>query len=323
MQVPVVRGDKLLTRLWDTIADQGIGSLLQPWSVIREDQAALDVRREQLHKLEELLRAQHRTIRPEAHSSTGAAGDYVQPGVEAIAMRNLQAQAIRQEIALASAVAHAEQALAQDDSEPSGTPVSGNWLLRWREYASNVATEELHTIWGRVLAAEVKAPGQFPLRSLDFVKHLTPEEIRAIDKLSPFAVENFILQDPKGLDAAGVSTEVLGEMQNIGLLTGVQQGGMSAKIRTMSNERFYCALRCAGSTMLAVNADDATKICALKVYFLSGIGRHIMNLCTSKPNEEMLARLTAEIKEQGFKVQRGKFKLVRPGTAEFYDLADV
>ena len=322
MEIPVVRGDKLLSRLWDTIADRGIAGLLQPWSVLREDQAALDVRRDELRKLEELLRTQHLAMRPKPSTPSESESD-LQSRVATVAMANVQAQAVQREIALAIALARAEQALAQDESELANTPVSENWLVRWREYASGAVTEELHTIWGRVLAAEVKAPGQFSLRSLDFIKLLTPEEMRAIDKLSPFVVENFILQDPKGLDAAGVSTEVLAEMQNIGVLTGVQQGGMSAKIRTMSEERFYCALRCAGNSMLAVSADDATKICAIKVYFLSGIGRHVMNLCASQPNEEMLGRLIAEIKAQGFKVQRGRFKLVRPGTAEFYDLAEV
>jgi hypothetical protein len=318
MEIPVIRGDKLLTRLWDTIADQGIGSLLQPWPALREDQAGLELRREQLRALEEMSRTRDRT---QLESGGASAGDTL-ADVESVAMRNLRTRAVRREVALASAVARAEQALAQDDSDPTHTPVSENWLLRWREYAASVATDELHTIWGRVLAAEVKAPGQFPLRSLDFIKHLAPEEVRAIDKLSPFAVENFILQDPKGLEAAGVTSEVLGEMQSIGVLTGVQQSGMSAKIRSMSTERFYCALRCAGNTMLAVSADDAAKICTVKVYFLSGIGRHTMNLCASQPNEGMLSRLIAEIKEQGFKVQRGKFKLVRPGSAEFYDLTD-
>jgi hypothetical protein len=321
MEVTVIPGDKLLVRLWETIADKGIGSLLRPWPTLREDQAALEVRRQELSSLQQALAANH------AESAPSATGDSAQGAsrsdIAAIAARNLQTEGVRREIALASTVAHAEQTLLSDESELSTLAVADNWLLRWRDCVASVSSEELYSLWGRVLAAEVKTPGQFTLRGLEFIRNLTPEEARAIDKLSPFSVENFIPQGSKVLDAAGVTLEVLNEMQNIGVLTGVQPSPMTAKIRSIGTDRFYCALRCPGNTMLAVTADDPTKLCIVTVYFVSGIGRQIMNLRVSQPNEEMLAVLTAEIKQQGFKVQRGKFKLVRPGTAQFYDLTDL
>lgn len=326
MDITVVPGEKLVARLWETIVDKGIGNLLRPWRVLREDQAALELRRQELA---ELAGVQRRVSQSEAEPAAGANTRQADPSqglgesaVVAIAQRNFKVEAVRKEVALAYAVVRAEQTLLTDETEPSTNAVSDNWLLRWREGAAGVSSEELHTIWGRVLAAEVKAPGQFTLRGLEFIRNLTPDEARAIDKLSAFAVENFILHNSKGLDAAGVNMDVLSEMQNIGVLTGVQPSAMTARIRSMANDRFYCALRCPGSTMLAVMADDAAKICALTVHFISGIGRQVMNLCASQANEEMLTTLIGEIKQQGFKVQRGKFKLVRPGTAQFYDLTD-
>jgi hypothetical protein len=326
MDITVIPGEKLVIRLWETIADKGIGSLLRPWRELREDQAALELRRQELV---ELTNVQRRISQSDAEPTSDGAGAQSETtravselSTVAIAMRNLKVEAVRKEIALAYAVARAEQALMADESEPSTNAVSDHWLLRWRECAAGASSGELHTIWGRVLAAQVKAPEPFSLRGLEFINNLTPVEVRAIDKLSPFAVENFILHNAKGLDGAGVNMDVLSEMQNIGVLTGVQPSAMTAKIRSMTTERFYCALRCSGNTMLAVIADDAAKTCMLTVHFISGIGRQIMNLCGAKPNEEMLATLIGEIKQQGFKVQRGKFKLVRPDTAEFYDLIE-
>jgi hypothetical protein len=320
MEVTVIPGDKLLVRLWETIAGKGIGSLLRPWPTLREDQAALEVRRQELSSLQQ-ARAAHAESMPSAtrDSAPGAS----RSDVAAIAAHNLQAEAVRREIALASAVARAEQTLLSDESELSTLTVSDNWLLRWCYCAASVSSEELHSLWGRVLAAEVRAPGQFTLRGLEFIKNLTPEEARAIELLSAFAVENFIPQNSRILDAAGVTLEVLSEMQNIGVLTGVQPSPLTAKIRSVGTDRFYCALRCPGNTMLAVTAEDPAKLCIVTVYFISGIGRQIMNLGASQPNEEMLAILVDEIKQQGFTVQRGKFKLMRPGTAQIYDLIDL
>jgi hypothetical protein len=320
MEVTVIPGDKLLVRLWETIADKGIGSLLRPWPTLREDQAALEVRRQELSSLQQARAAHAESVSAAIRNSDQGER---RSDVAAIAAHNLQAEAVRGEIALASAVARAEQTLLADESELSSLTVSDNWLLRWRDCATSVSSEELHSIWGRVLAAEVRAPGQFSLRGLEFIKNLTPDEARAIALLSPFAVENFIPQNSKILDATGVTLEVLSEMQNIGVLTGVQPSPLTAKIRSIGTDRFYCGLRCPGNTMLAVTADDPAKLCIVTVYFISGIGRQIMNLGASQPNEEMLAILVDEIKQQGFKVQRGKFKLTRPGTAQIYDLTDM
>src|SRR4051812_1141964 len=41
-------GEKLVTRLWDTVADKGIGGLLKPWQIRREGRAHIDVRRQEL-----------------------------------------------------------------------------------------------------------------------------------------------------------------------------------------------------------------------------------------------------------------------------------
>ena len=41
-------GEKLVIRLWETIADKGIGGFLKPWQIKREGMAHLEVRRAEL-----------------------------------------------------------------------------------------------------------------------------------------------------------------------------------------------------------------------------------------------------------------------------------
>jgi hypothetical protein len=41
-------GEKLIIRLWETLVEKGIGGLLRPWQLRREERARLDVRREEL-----------------------------------------------------------------------------------------------------------------------------------------------------------------------------------------------------------------------------------------------------------------------------------
>ena len=41
-------GEKLIIKLWESIADKGIGSLLKPWQIRREGRASIDVKRDEL-----------------------------------------------------------------------------------------------------------------------------------------------------------------------------------------------------------------------------------------------------------------------------------
>ena len=41
-------GEKLVIKLWETLAEKGVGSLLSPWQTIREGKARNNLRREEL-----------------------------------------------------------------------------------------------------------------------------------------------------------------------------------------------------------------------------------------------------------------------------------
>lgn len=52
-------GEKLLTRLWETLAEKGIGSLFAPWQARRMGRAQIETRRDELlalAKLRKMLR---------------------------------------------------------------------------------------------------------------------------------------------------------------------------------------------------------------------------------------------------------------------------
>ena len=86
------------------------------------------------------------------------------PYIAEVAERNASAESIRREISISKAVLHAEEELAQDPQEPPETQPSDDWLLRWRECAAGVSSDDLQSLWGRVLAGEVKSPGHYSLR---------------------------------------------------------------------------------------------------------------------------------------------------------------
>lgn len=319
MDVP---GEKLLIKLWDSIADRGIGSLLKPWQMRREGRAAIDVKRDELLALAQAevdaaaIRSGQKVLLSdgtvsahpqEAHAALLASSSQplLLPAIEQIAERNTRADAIRREISLSKAVMYAEEELAQDPSEPSPNTVSDDWLLRWRECAANVSSDELQSLWGKVLAGEVKNPGRYSLRTLEFLRNLSQDEAKAIEKLSPFVVSDVIFRGDKAfLESEGISFSLLLTMQELGIVSGVDALGLEITWSSSAPDRFEHALVSYGRVLMVKHSDPSKKL-KLQIYQLTNLGRQILRLGNFQTNEIYLRALGTAIKSQGFEVDMG------------------
>ena len=171
MEIP---GEKLVIKLWETLADKGIGTLLKPWQIRREGRATVDVRRDEMLALAQaevdaaairngqklLLPTGELVARPASPTYTELphqvdAPMLSLPYVVQVAEQNSKVEAVRQEVSIAKAVLFAERELQADPSEPSPEIPQDDWLLRWRESAAGISSEELQQLWGKVLAARV------------------------------------------------------------------------------------------------------------------------------------------------------------------------
>ena len=62
------------------------------------------------------------------------------------------------------------------DAPISPEPVDEDWITRFFNKASDISTDEMQVIWGKVLAGEIKQPGSYSLRTLDILSNLSKKE---------------------------------------------------------------------------------------------------------------------------------------------------
>jgi len=320
MDIP---GEKLLIKLWESIADRGIGSLLRPWQIRREGRAVIDVRRDELLALAQAevdataIRSGQKILLVDGRLSDQPADKEVVllpaptseplllPNLEQVADRNAHAEAIRREISISKAVIHAEEELSQDPQKPSDEKVSDDWLLRWRDCAASISSDELQSLWGKVLAGEVKCPGRYSLRTLEFLRNLSQAEAKAIEKLSPFVVSNLIFRGEKALlESEGITFSLLLSVQELGIVSGVDASGLEVTYSSPLDDRFEHALVSYGHVLIAKHADPKRKL-TIKVYKITELGSQILRLGTFHANDTYLRALGKAIKEQGFDVEIG------------------
>jgi hypothetical protein len=242
--------------------------------------------------------------------------------IDDVASRNSKIEGIRREIALAKAVLHAEEELQDDPTCPPNESISDDWLLRWRDCATGVSSEKLQSLWGKVLAGEVKSPGRYSLRTMEFLRNLSQDEAKAIERISPFVVAGVIFRNDALLASAGIKFGDLLAIQELGVLSGVDSLGLRMNWNSSSSSFFEKALLSHGKLLL-VRAPDPSKVLTLKVCMVTTIGKQILQLGSFQPNEEMLRAMSEAIKANGFEVQMGRYVPIDDSQIEIFDLISI
>lgn len=65
-------------------------------------------------------------------------------------------------------------------------PVDDDWINVFFDSVANISTEQMQTLWGKLLAGEITEPGSFSLRTLATLKNLTGKEAALFQKIIPY-----------------------------------------------------------------------------------------------------------------------------------------
>ena len=336
MEFNLIPGEKFLIKLWDTIADKGIGSLLKPIQTRRVGAAAAEVKR-----LNALVSAQTKMDVAAINAGSkilltngklvdssdgegdttflGSANSSIIAEIDQILINNARSEALRREVSVAKAILHAEQEFechrqtADSNAQIDQTPVSDDWLLRWRDNAASVSSDELQVLWGKVLAGEVEHPGTFSLRTLEFLRHASREEAALIEKLAPYVIKNCVVRPDPSTDQIGdLSLAEFLLLQDLGILSGVEALGMTNIIGTTTVGKFTCVLMSYGRGLL-VSHEDAGKKLELPVYLVTRLGQEVLRLGWKRADETYLRLVGNFIKQKEFEVQIGDCENVEGG----------
>ena len=328
-------GEKLVIKLWETVAEKGVGSLFKPWQMRREGRTSIQLRSEELIMIAQAER--YADLIRNGKASIGGSANILLPAVlEASSQENDDdarpehafskaafeisvADALRREVNTTRALLRAEEELQDDTQEPPEAKVDDDWLFRWRDSASEVSSEELQYLWGKVLAGEVKAPGSFSLRTLEFIRNLSTQEAEAIAILSEFNIAGVIYRDAKeSLEEKGATFDALLYMQDIGVLSGVEAIGMSMNWKSLDGASFKQVLT-SNSMALILSGDDPGATISLPIYKLTSIGQQVLRLGKFGPNIDYLRKVGEHIKSQGVNVVLAKYYDVSPGEIQWFD----
>lgn len=334
-------GEKLVIKLWETLAEKGIGSLLSPWQAGREGRARNEVRRHEILMLAQAemdaadIRSGKKRLLPDGTllltsnmASQPAADRRIEPTLALSSAaeyggRAAAAAAARSEINATKAILFAEEQLAGDAQVPPDRNVDEDWLFAWREHAGKVSTEDLQRLWGSVLAGEVKAPGRYSIRTLEFLKTLSRAEAEMISKLASYVIDGRLARGQKEyLESKGLTFSILLQMQELGVVSGVEALGLTTNYKTVVEGKFIRAL-VSHSKALIVEHADASKTLEFEIYMLTAVGRQVLGLGSFEPDIDYLRLIGKDFVNKGFSVKLADWRDVSDTQGQYSNAQEI
>jgi len=319
-------GEKLLIRLWDTVEKSGVG-LAQPWQLARvakAEAAAVGHRMVVIAAAEQRIAfLRNRSAAPPQETMLLGNGeskselDKVEPSFDfdLFSRQVTKAQTLeylQKEVNIEKAIAHAESVLQNDSSEPPNLEVGPDWFFRWRDSASGVSSESLQQLWGNVLAGEIRSPGSFTYRTLDFLRSLSQDEAKLIEALTCTVIERIRIIYGKSWQPLAEPEKIpnqlgppeLALLEELGVVGGFSSMGYidQAEPFHTTDGRNIHLLTCANRGLL-LTTDDPKKVTGLGFYRLTKLGESLMQLVRVVPNEAYLWSLGELLARDGFKVE--------------------
>lgn len=200
-----------------------------------------------------------------------------------------------------------------------------DWISRFFSSAQDVSSEQMQELWGRILAGEIRRPGSFSLKTLDFVRNMTRQDAELIQKLAPLTVQihgSYVipLADKKWLETN----------RSVYPSHHFMAGELGALYPTDLQNRFFYLPEQAQSVitsddcLLLIDKNEVTEEIKLPIWKYTKIGSEIVDLISPDPDIEHMEVLGRFFVRKKARVQVGKVVEKLPdGRVRFNEMREI
>ncbi|MBK4526206.1 DUF2806 domain-containing protein [Enterobacter hormaechei] len=292
-------GSKLAIKLWETTTEKGIGTLLKPWQIRREGIANIEIERKKMLinaqterdineikqgkaivSLDDIANPKFIPLKASIEQDTYSHNEpYINiENLSNIVTSQVVAKEVQKEINIAKSLLIAEEILSLDQSEPTNENIEDDWLFRWRDSAATTTSEKLQDLWGRVLAGEMKSPGSYSLRTLDFIRNLSQREASDIQQLFSFELLNSIIKYEAPKDGYEnehldnfLNVEYLIKMQALGIISGADSFGCTMTLPSRDKDSYVYFIEY-NNKIMRITHDDLNHSIKFNIIMFTPLG---------------------------------------------------
>ena len=302
---------KPLTRLIEVTSD-GIGTVFRPYLVKKHAEAKAQEIRLISESLNEVAENNQLPVvyedgrvelwqKPEDNTLDL---NKINPEDRAYYRRNYQERKRQRNVENVTSIAATELAADEDVAEEKPDE---DWITRFFNIAEEITSEQMQELWGRILAGEIKKPGSYSLRTLEFIRNLKPNEADVIESLGKLAIYH-----------SGTSFEVvhdeqwLNESRQIYKMHFFKAGEIGAMHQSQLIQKafIYNSVQqeayVHGEHILVVDRGELTNEINLPIWKFTNVGQEVLSLIMKEPDDEYLEKIGNFFVKNGAKALIGR-----------------
>ncbi|BAL77003.1 DUF2806 domain-containing protein [Bradyrhizobium cosmicum] len=211
---------------------------------------------------------------------------------------------------LSIAVDELNQKGLQKDAE---NEIEDDWLNLYAKIAEDKTSEELQSLFGKILAGEIQRPGTYSLRTLQFLSTLSKSDAQQISNFFSFVVSGVFVPIGPGETPFGPSFPSRILMEELGLASQPNTlGGLAWNIEVAPKRNLV--LSCSGYGLLITNQTERSMRFQIECQVLTTPARELFRIANPPPTDFEFLKAFAQIIFE--KVRTGGFaeEIVSSGT---------
>lgn len=183
-----------------------------------------------------------------------------------------------------------------------------DWTTRFFSSAQDISSEQMQELWGRILAGEIRKPGAFSLRTLDFIRNLTTEEAQIFARVVRLAYrteDDFWLVPRHDREWLAQSRGIT--YRDINVL--VELGLVNSNYITLEpfDEGEQESVLIADGHCIIMNRGTITEKFSIWIHALSALSMELLPLVDRPFDEEQAILLSQLVAESGGSAVIGRF----------------
>ncbi len=214
--------------------------------------------------------------------------------------------------------------LMHETDVPNDVP-DEDWISRFFNSAQDVSSEQMQELWGRILAGEIKKPGSFSLKTLDFVRNMTKKDAELIQLIAPLTIKfgdiyaipipdkDWLQSERKIYPSHHFSCSELGALYPTELSNNFFSAPETTQVAIVSGDR-----------MLLIERGELNSSVRLPIWKYTRIGSEIVDLIAPEPDLDSMRRIGEFFAEKNAHVQLGKILEHLPdGRIRYSDMQEI
>ncbi|MBC7412469.1 MAG: DUF2806 domain-containing protein [Bacteroidia bacterium] len=232
----------------------------------------------------------------------------INPPLEERTNERLNYQEAKKQLNIESVTTFAADELRNEQSV-TDEPLDEDWKTRFFNIAEDISNEEMQSLWGRILAGEIKQPKSYSLRTLELLKNLSKEEAEVFAKFAQLRInsgdKNIIYNQDNGVfleSEFGITFSDRLLLTELGLIASENNLEFSLQptdINKLSNILNY------GRKGIVLYRNEQTPKQGIEVLVFTKIGVELSALIEQTFNLNYIEKICSSFKHPNVKIEYG------------------